>query len=67
MTLKRFVKETIGDLAYLLCCAIGLTLALIAWIYEGFLDMSPRLQGFCLGFLTFGSMVIILSAFADPL
>lgn len=67
MTIKRFIKETAGDLLYLAACCVGLTLAFIAWIYEGYMDLSPRAQGFCLGFMSFGSLVIILSAFAYPL
>lgn len=66
MTAKQFIKQTVGDLVYLLTCAIGLILAFIVWIYEGWQDMSPKEQGFFMGFMSFGGLILIMSILFTP-
>ena len=66
MTARRFIKECIGDLFYLLACGIGLTMAFFMWMYREFCDLSPRFQGFLLGFLSFGAMIIVMGVMFAP-
>ena len=64
--MKRFMKETAGELWYLTRCLIGLTLAFIAWVYDCYKDTSPREQGFLLGVFFSFSVILVLSVLAVP-
>ena len=66
MTLKRFLKETAGDLWYMAKCLGILILVFIAWIWDFFREASPREQGFLLGVFFSFSVILVLSVLAVP-
>ena len=64
--MKRFMKETAGELWYLGKCLGILILVFIAWIWDFFQDASPREQGFLLGVFCTFSFLLTLSVLAVP-